>query len=416
MSTTTYKGLTVLSPEPSAAGGLLVQNNFKALADFHAAHTGNLSNPHGLTPGQLGVYTSGEVEAKFTDTELLGVATATTPEFGDDTTKIATTEFIENMRNVANGFAGLDGSGNLVGIFIPRRGTSAYLSEVVLNPGEIATTTDTNQILLGTSSGTNYFVGSVLSSQSVINVNANGTVYENGTALKAAYLTAKNLLPYNLAKSSTNRVCIIIPPGTYDFGDIGLKLDTHYIDMYGFTRDNTILQSSDNYTAEGSNGSVVYFGAANTAFTPTSIISSGTTAYLTKASHGLVSGNWIIVSGALPDEYNGTYEATRITTGLLSYTVSNMSNAVASGTISAKKVSNISSLYNMTLYSTAAALTEDDVPIEPLPAALNYDNGMYGWQFNNVKCIASRFSGGLCDEIKQKTASGTAGRIPSYYG
>lgn len=158
MSTTTYKGLTILDPAPSAAGGLLIQNNFKALADhtytgvgahsgnllyeplgttnlhsltgigahsgdllyeplgstdLHAlvgigahsgnllydalgaasnigdlltSHSGNLSNPHQVTPSQLDVYTKSEVDSLIptTTTEFI-------PEYIDEVVEMVTT-------------------------------------------------------------------------------------------------------------------------------------------------------------------------------------------------------------------------------------------------------------------------------------------------------------------------------------
>src|SRR5438046_7258255 len=85
-SLVTYKlGVKVLSPEPSGAGGIGLNTNFRTVADLIeaaqtligtkadttslTAHTSNTSNPHSVTAAQTGAYTSAQ-----TDTLLTGKA------------------------------------------------------------------------------------------------------------------------------------------------------------------------------------------------------------------------------------------------------------------------------------------------------------------------------------------------------
>lgn len=56
---------------------------------------------------------------------------------------------------------------------------------------------------------------------------------DNGTALLAAYTTAKALT----GLTATNRATVIVPPGTYDMGASALVLDTQYVDLMGMTGD-----------------------------------------------------------------------------------------------------------------------------------------------------------------------------------
>lgn len=49
-----YKSLNIASPDPVGSGGLLINNNFKAIADNMAAHSGDMDNPHQVTTTQIG--------------------------------------------------------------------------------------------------------------------------------------------------------------------------------------------------------------------------------------------------------------------------------------------------------------------------------------------------------------------------
>ncbi|MCK9458168.1 MAG: hypothetical protein M0R80_00630 [Proteobacteria bacterium] len=54
-----------------------------------------------------------------------------------------------NMKNAANGYAGLDSNGDVVGVFIPRLGTVAEINAIVLESGEFAYCTDTKELRIG---------------------------------------------------------------------------------------------------------------------------------------------------------------------------------------------------------------------------------------------------------------------------
>lgn len=56
---------------------------------------------------------------------------------------------LETSRNAANGFLGLDSSGNALGTFCSRRDTAANIVGTTLKSGELAFTTDYNEIFLG---------------------------------------------------------------------------------------------------------------------------------------------------------------------------------------------------------------------------------------------------------------------------
>ena len=85
-------------------------------------------------------------------------------------------------RNEANGFAGLDASGDLVGTIIPRQDTAANIDAITLAEGELATTSDTNEIRVGdgVTAGGVFIAGrktfSSEESFSFISTNANTTI------------------------------------------------------------------------------------------------------------------------------------------------------------------------------------------------------------------------------------------------
>ncbi len=60
------------------------------------------------------------------------------------------------------------------------------------------------------------------------------TDIQNGTALLAAYVSAKTKSP-----SATNRVVVVIPPGRYNLQSTPLLLDTPYLDIVGMTSDSS---------------------------------------------------------------------------------------------------------------------------------------------------------------------------------
>jgi hypothetical protein len=67
----------------------------------------------------------------------------------------------------------------------------------------------------------------------VVEVTASATT--NGTNFVSAYNAAKSKTPYGNALAAANRVSIIVPPGTYNFGATGFTCDTNFIDIIGQT-------------------------------------------------------------------------------------------------------------------------------------------------------------------------------------
>lgn len=118
--TVPYKFLTLLNPA-SSDGSQWLNANFTVIAD------------------QVG-----------------NATTAITQPMGDNSTKIATTAFVMDAgfestanKNVANGYAGLDPSGNLVGIVVSRTGTAASLATYIPLAGEQVYATDSKKYVIG---------------------------------------------------------------------------------------------------------------------------------------------------------------------------------------------------------------------------------------------------------------------------
>lgn len=70
---------------------------------------------------------------------------------------------------------------------------------------------------------------------------------ENGQSLKDAYADAVTLTPGGNPLSISNRVAILVPPGTYALGTTGLTMNTQFVDLIGLGRaDETIITSVSN--------------------------------------------------------------------------------------------------------------------------------------------------------------------------
>ncbi len=73
----------------------------------------------------------------------------------------------------------------------------------------------------------------------------------NGQSLRDAYADAATLTPGGNALSASNRVALLIPPGTYALGTTGLTLNTEFVDLIGLGKaEETIITSVSN-TATG---------------------------------------------------------------------------------------------------------------------------------------------------------------------
>lgn len=119
----------------------------------------------------------------------------------------------------AAGLAGINGGSGLVAVLYPRsartRATSlqhplASGPNIVLN--EDGSTIITDLRVPGPSVPT----GGGLEGTSYVFVAGDGTAAENGTALAAAYTTAKGMTPYGNALADDNRVSVVVAPGIYD--------------------------------------------------------------------------------------------------------------------------------------------------------------------------------------------------------
>lgn len=61
--------------------------------------------------------------------------------------------------------------------------------------------------------------------------------------------------------------------------------------------------------------------------------SSGTATVTTGSAHGLVTGNWVTMAGAVETDYNGTFQITKTGATTFTYTVQNSPTSPATGTI-----------------------------------------------------------------------------------
>lgn len=155
-------------------------------------------------------------------------------------------------RDGADGFPGLNASGHLVGTLIARKGTAAALAAVVLAEGEFGWVTDTKTMLGGDGTTAGGIPVGGLTSAAVVSVRASGTPTENGTALLAAYATAKLLTPGGAALSATHRVTVYAPPADYDLGSASLTLDTQFVDLLG-GGDGTYIHSTGHVLRQTAN-------------------------------------------------------------------------------------------------------------------------------------------------------------------
>lgn len=136
----------------------------------------------------------------------------------------------------------------------------------------------------------------------------------NGDSLQAAYAAAAALTPGGNALSTTNRACVIIPPGTYDLGTTGLTLAA-FVDLVSLTGnpDNVLITSavtaSNGYTvglAADINVRLIGLTIANSANTQSAGASTeacafrftdGGAGYLCKRCYFVTNSSWPMVQG-----------------------------------------------------------------------------------------------------------------------
>jgi hypothetical protein len=83
-----------------------------------------------------------------------------------------------------------------------------------------------------------------LGGENYIFVNSNGTIEENGAAVKSAYLYAQTLTPNGNPLSSTNRITILLAPGYYGFNEV---IDGQFIVNQSFIDFESLTGSRDVY-------------------------------------------------------------------------------------------------------------------------------------------------------------------------
>jgi hypothetical protein len=150
------------------------------------------------------------------------------------------------LRNLPNGYAGLDGDGNLrVNGVIVRAETAAAMASILLAAGELGFETDSKLFKVGDGATLGGRALAELASPSTVVVRATGTPTQNGDALKAAYTAAKTLTPNGSALSASNRAAVLVGPGVYDFGASAMYMNAQYVDLIGLGRENVLITSSD---------------------------------------------------------------------------------------------------------------------------------------------------------------------------
>ncbi len=137
------------------------------------------------------------------------------------------------MKGQPNGYVGIDANGVAGAIIIIRYGTAAAIEALVLDVGELAWKTDTEELVIGddVTAGGIPVLPSVPGSTSTIELDATGTPTQNGQALVDAYTAAKLLTPNSAALSTYNRATIVLHPGVYTHS--GLTLDSAFVDIIG---------------------------------------------------------------------------------------------------------------------------------------------------------------------------------------
>jgi hypothetical protein len=144
-------------------------------------------------------------------------------------------------KNQPNGYPGLDAQGNMTGTLIVRYDLAANIDQLVLEAGEMAVTSDTNEIRVGNGIALGGVVNNPNNSQQCIAVTAAGTPAQNGLSLINAYDAARNKTPNGLPIGPENRLTVLLFPGRYDIGAVGvdLVLDVPYINLASTTSSAT---------------------------------------------------------------------------------------------------------------------------------------------------------------------------------
>lgn len=116
---------------------------------------------------------------------------------------------------------------------------------------------------------------------------------DNGTALLAAYTTAKALT----GLTATNRATVIVPPGTYDMGASALTLDTQYVDILGMGDNPRMIILKNTATAPITLNSTDVNVSGIWCYGSLAVTSSDSTNYFTDCILGVSGGAAALVSG-----------------------------------------------------------------------------------------------------------------------
>jgi hypothetical protein len=120
-----------------------------------------------------------------------------------------------------------------------------------------------------------------------------------------------------------------------------------------------------------------------TTATVTSLLRSGNTVTVTLANHGFVNGQTVIVAGATPAGYNGTFVIAYVDSGTFTYTVTDDTLTAPSGTITAQPtglgtkstVTTQKSLATPGTAQTPTSITRSDYVVEVTLAGHGFING-----------------------------------------
>ena len=314
----------------------------------------------------------------------------------DNSTRIATTAYIDSQKNQPNGLASLDASGNLVGVFIPRLGTAAEIGAIVLEQGELAVCTDTKQLKIGDGSSAGGYTAGGLQGQSIITLSSISDSLLNGSSLRSAYALAKTMTPYSGSLSDTNRMVIQLADGIYDMQSTGLTIDNSYVDILGQST-NTIIKGNDTGNVRG----VLYHKSVETPFEVSggylTTYTSGTTLAALRIGSAMYAdwlnciGYGVKISGASPTGYNGTYDILSVNSaggGTAIFNIAETGISPATGVlITAQLMRNTSKLENLTLWHTNTTYTiSTTMDSTNDPAAYFPDLGLGGQTLRNVVC------------------------------
>ena len=143
---------------------------------------------------------------------------------------------------------------------------------------------------------------------------------QNGYELLAAYAAAKRARPYRQALSATNRLSLLLLPGTYALSSRTLVMDANFIDIVGISP-NTGQQAAANWPFDTGDTVISSIGA-----TATISLTAGSTMNLRLQNLCIITSN----ASAVAIKLTNTLNAPMIWRNLLIVNTSSSSNAALS--------------------------------------------------------------------------------------